>query len=107
MSLNPIDWFKEGLNYFLYNFVYVLFYYLEIGICMFIDWIQELMDIFSGTAQVSSKSDYLINIFFSNGAITGVYWGMAAIGVVLAFLFAIISVIRGYFNGKQTMNATA
>jgi len=101
MSLNPIDWFKEGLNYFLYNFVYVLFYYLEIGICMFIDWIQELMDIFSGTAQVSSSSDYLINIFFSNGAITGVYWGMAAIGVVLAFLFAIISVIRKTFDSYE------
>ncbi len=104
MSLNPMDWIKEGLNYFLYNFVYTLLYYMEIGLCMVIDWIQELMDIFTGikkvtyTTDVGSPEDYLISIFFSNGAITGVYLGMAAIGIVLAFTFAIISVIRKAFD---------
>lgn len=104
MSLNPMDWIKEGLNYFLYNFVYILLYDLEIAICKALDWLQELMDIFTGTAMVSYKygvdtdKSYLINIFFRNGAVSGVYWGMAAIGVVMAFFFAIISVVRKTFD---------
>ena len=98
------DLIMEGFNYILYNFIYRLFYYLEIVICMAMDWIQELMDVFTGASMVTYKTNfgstqnYLINIFFSNGAISGVYWGMAAIGVVLAFVFAIISVIRKAFD---------
>lgn len=103
MSLNPIDWFMEGLDYFVYNFVYAILYYLEIAICMGIDWVQEIMDIFTGTAMVTygKQEDYLINIFFSNGAISGVYWGMAAIGVALTFVFAVISVIRKTFDSSE------
>lgn len=104
MSLNPMDWIEQGFNYFLYNFFYRLFYLLEIAFCKALVWLQELMDVFTGTSMVKYKTtfgsseNYLINLFFQNSAISGVYWGMAAIGVVLAFLFALVSVIRKIFD---------
>ncbi|WP_143008448.1 Mbov_0396 family ICE element transmembrane protein [Pseudobutyrivibrio sp. YE44] len=102
-----MDWIEEGWNYILYNFIYRLFYYLEIAICMALDWIQELMDVFTGTTKViyktnfGSPENYLINIFFKNGAVSGVYLGMAAIGIVMAFVFALISVIRKSFDSNE------
>jgi len=113
MSFNPLDWIKEGINYILYNFVYTLLYYLEAAICKALDWMQSLMDVFTGVAQVTYTPDggkpekaYLIDIFFHNNAITGVYLGMAAIGIALAFTFALISVIRKTFdiNDKVKMS---
>lgn len=113
MSINPIDWIKEGINYILYNFVYTLLYYLEAAVCKALDWMQQLMDVFTGVSKVTYKpeggtpyEEYLINIFFHNNAISGVYLGMAAIGIVLAFTFAVISVIRKTFdiNDKVKMS---
>lgn len=107
MSLNPMDWIEEGIDYILYNFVYRLFYYLEIAFCMALDWLQELMDVFTGTTKVvyetkfGSQENYLINLFFENGAVSGVYLGMAAIGVVMAFTYAVISVIRKTFDSNE------
>ena len=77
MSLNPMDWIAEGMDYILYNFIYRLFYYLEIAFCLALNWLQELMDVFTGASMVTYKTNfgstqnYLINIFFSNGAISG------------------------------------
>lgn len=55
----------------------------------------------SGVAQ--TEEDYLINIFFQHSAINNLYWGMALIGMVMAFAFTMIAVIRkaGDINGEQ------
>lgn len=104
LSLNPMDWITEGIDYILYNFIYRIFYLIEIALCMGLSWLQQLMDVFTGSSYVTydtkfgSEQNYLINIFFSNGAVSGAYWGMAAIGVVLAFLFAVISMVRKMFD---------
>ena len=73
MSINPLDWIKEGINYILYNFVYTLLYYLEAAVCKALDWMQQLMDVFTGVSKVTYKpesgqpyEEYLINIFFHN-----------------------------------------
>ncbi len=85
--------------------IFKLFYYLERGLCWIIDILTDLFEVFAGLTRVSynGKADYLINVFFSNKAITNIYWGMAIIGIILTFVFAIWSVIRKMYdvNGKQ------
>ena len=92
--------FEDIGNWILYNIIYRLFYYLEIALCMVLSWLEGLFKVFTGQemVQIGGDDNYLINIFFQNGTINGVYWGMAAIGIVFAFVTAIISVVRKAFD---------
>lgn len=96
---------KEGFEFVIYNTVYRLFYYAEIALCQIISVMQGLFKAFSGIETVHyNKSDsYLIDIFFGNRVINAIYWGMAIIGIILIFVFAIIAVVRKGFDldGKQ------
>ena len=48
--------------------------------------------------EYDGEKDYLINVFFSNTTISNIYWGMAVIGIIMIFVFAIIAVIRKVFD---------
>ena len=78
------------------NFVGRIFFMLERLVCLLIKWMQDLFRVFSGIdqAKVGEDGDYLVNIFFGNKVINSIYWGMAAIGIIMAFVFAIMAVIK-------------
>ena len=78
-------------------------YIIVSGINWFFSVVFKFFEVFSGQIKVSYKGeyDYLTNIFFENSTISGIYWGMAIIGVVLCFAFTIIAVIRKMFDGSD------
>ncbi len=103
------DIIKDGVQWILENTIYKLLYGLERILCIFIGYMQGLFDIFTGVATVTYNKDpdaYLINVFFGNSAISGIYWGMAAIGVLLSFVFAVIAVIRKLFDIDDKVQAS-
>ena len=91
------DWFTDSITSFFYRILHAIIG----GICKIVYYLSEMFDIFAGTKGVvydNNDPDALINIFFSNHAVTNVYWGMALLGIVFAFVFAIIAVVRRIFD---------
>ncbi len=90
---------------FLENTIWRLLYLLEVGVCKVVAWMEEIMQIFTGEVPVeyNNKSESLIMVFFTHDNVKGIYGGMALIGIVFAFAFAIVSVIRKVLDlrGKQ------
>ena len=82
--------------------LFKLFYHIEAALCRIIGILTELFEVFAGLEQASydGKSNYLINIFFSNKAISNIYWAMALIGIALTFGFTIWAVIKKMFDGS-------
>ncbi|MBR6381411.1 MAG: hypothetical protein IKS07_07050 [Lachnospiraceae bacterium] len=91
---------SSAVSYVLDNTIYRLFYYISIALCKIIYYLDTLYQAFTGQKQVMYDGDriFLINVFFQNQTVTNAYWGMAIIGVVLSFAFAIIAVIRRMFD---------
>ena len=85
--------------------LFKLMYYIEIGMCWIIDQLYTMFRVFAGIDRVSydGKPDYLINVFFSNGTVSNIYWAMALIGIALTFGFLIWAVARKMFDldGRQ------
>ncbi|MCR4815250.1 MAG: hypothetical protein K5879_10540 [Lachnospiraceae bacterium] len=94
------DAIQSAFDYILYNFIYVVFYYIEYGFCKLIWVADNTYEVFTGSREVwyNGKTSFLTNVFFQNSTINKVYWGMALLGVVFAFGFAIIAVIRKVFD---------
>ena len=86
------EWFEETL----FDWLYTLLYGLLEGLLRLVKLIESFFDIFAGTAKVTYKgsSQFLINVFFSNSAITNAFWGMTLIAMVLAFMFCIYGVAK-------------
>ena len=103
------DFIGDGLSSMLESIlnatIFKLFYFLERALCWVIGILMELFEVFAGLEPVTynGKSDYLINVFFSNKAINNIYWGMAIIGMILIFVFTLWAVIKKMFDleGKQ------
>ena len=87
------------------SFVGRLLYYAETGLCKIVGMLDQMFQVFAGITKVSydGNKDYLVNIFFNNRSINNVYWGMALIGIAMAFGFAIAAVVRKMFDmsGRQ------
>ncbi len=61
--------------------------------------------IFTGEKEVlynGEKTD-LLSVFFNSGQIRGIYSGMAMIGIVFAFVFALVAVCRKIFDARDKM----
>ncbi len=90
---------------FLENTIWRLLYYIEIAICRIIALVEEIMMIFTGEKPViyNDEDTLLIDVFFQHSSIRGIYGAMALIGIVFAFAFAIVAVIRKVLDlrGKQ------
>lgn len=94
------DAIQNAFDYILYNFIYVVFYYIEVGFCKAIWVVDSIYEVFTGSREVyyNGKSSFLTNVFFQNTTINKVYWGMALLGIAFAFGFAIIAIIRKIFD---------
>ncbi len=84
----------------IYNTIYRLLYYIAIAFCKLINILDMVVEAFTGARKVTfdGSTMFLTNVFFQNHTITNIYWGMALLGVVLAFCFAIIAVVRRIFD---------
>lgn len=78
---------------------WVMFYVVKF-ILSFVNVAYKIFGAFAGTSKVAydGDTDFLINIIFRNRDVNMIYWGMAVIGIVLTFAFAIIAVIRKIFD---------
>ena len=96
------DTFSSILESILNATIFRLFYYLERVLCWIIDLLYQMFEVFAGLVKVKyeGRYDYLINIFFSNKAVSNLYWGMALIGIVLTFGFVIAAVVRKSFDAS-------
>ena len=101
------DWIKDGISAIM-NIINPILYYLESMLCMVINWLGELFEVFSGinTVKFGKSDDYLLNIFINNSAVYGIFLGMAMIGIVLTFVFAVISVVRKSFDADEKVRIT-
>ena len=86
--------------------IFKLCYYIEKGLCWIVSILTQLFEVFAGLQRVTynhQKPDYLINILFSNRAISNIYMGMAIIGMVMLIVFTIWSVIKKMadISGRQ------
>lgn len=85
-----------------------ILYFIGRGLCQLIDFMYSMFQKFAGVVPIVYKNGkvYLINVFFGNSEITTVYWGMATIGTVLTFFFAIIAVTKKSFDIDDKMKQT-
>ncbi len=95
------DWFQSLLE----NLVYRLLYLIETVILRILKLVEDSMMVFTGerTVTYNTEDTTLIDVFFNHGAIRGIYTGIAIIGIMFAFAFAIIAVVRkiGDLRDKQ------
>ena len=98
------DLIGTALNNTVGRFLYII----VSGVNWFVSLAYQLFEVFSGQIKVSYDGEYnfLTSIFFENSAISGIYWGMAVIGVVLCFAFTIIAVIRKMFDASDKMQTS-
>lgn len=77
-----------------------LYYLVVQGILSIVNAFYKLFAVFAGITKVEydGEKDYLINVFFSNTVISNIYWGMAIIGIIMIFVFAIIAIIKKIFD---------
>ena len=85
-------WIQSFVEYTLWR----IFYWIEIILLKFMAIVEGIMKIFTGEDMVkyNGKDAYLINVFFEHRAVRGIYGGIAMIGIIFAFAFAIVAVIR-------------
>ena len=104
-----LDGLESVLQTILYNTIYKLFYYIDVGLCWLIGTIYKMFGVFAGTQSVyatngdwSEETD-LFSVFLGNKSINTVYWCMAMVGIALCFAFTIIAVIKKMadLDGKQ------
>ena len=100
-----IDSIKGWFQSLIENLIYRLFYLLESLILRFVALVEDTMEVFTGERQVTynTKGTSLIDVFFNHDSIRGIYTAIAIIGIIFAFAFAVIAVIRriGDLRGKQ------
>lgn len=89
------------------TFSTLLFVILKV-ICWAINRLTQLFEVFSGLTKVTYRGEetFLFDVFLKNSAVNNIYWGMALIGIVLIFAFAIFSAARKMFdlNNKNPMS---
>ena len=97
------DVIMDNLQAILYATIYKLLYYLAVGSCWIVNLLYSMFEVMAGLGKVSydGSYDYLINVFFSNTTVSKVYWGMALIGMVAGFGFAIAAVIKKLFDSGE------
>ena len=90
---------------FLEHTLWRLLHFLETLLLRFIALIEDVMMVFTGekTVEYNHQDSVLINVFFNNSTIRGIYAGIAQIGIAFAFVFAVVAVIRKILDlrGKQ------
>ena len=95
-----MDWLVELIYEGIYNLTGL--------ICWMMQCIYETFEIFAGIRPVKFNGEdaVLFDVFFNNDSIAYIYWGMASIGIVLCFAFAVVAIIRKMFDLNDKMQAT-
>lgn len=95
------DWIMTALEYT----VFLVLYYIEVALVWILSLVESLLEIFTGEKDVlySGKSTTLVNVFFNHSSVRTIYTAIGLIGIVFAFAFAIVAVIRKVLDlrGKQ------
>ena len=102
------DIVQNALQAALGTFLGRVLYFLETALCKIVGMLDQMFQVFAGVTKVSydGEKDYLINVFFNNHSISNVYWGMALIGIVMTFGFAIAAVTRKMFDSSGKMQTS-
>ncbi len=90
------DAINDTLETILHNTIYTLCYYISKGLCFIVHILDSMFKVVAGIDKIKylGKPNYLIDVFFGHSMIQTVYTGMAIIGMIMAFVFAIIAAIR-------------
>ncbi len=105
-----MNWFSDVIDWLLGFWIHAK-YLLAIALCGIVRALYKFFELFAGLAPVTyqNKEEKLINVFFYNQTVTNAYWGMCLIGIVMAFGFALIAIIRKMFDlggrNQQTMGS--
>ena len=88
--------------------IYSIILVLSQGVLILVKFLNDMFEILAGVTQVkyNGSNKYLIEVFFTQSVISNAYWGMALIGIVLCFAFAIIAVIRKMFDSGDKIRTT-
>lgn len=91
-----MDGIVNGLIEKLENFLGRILYTIEKVVCMLLKWLQGLFNVFTGIEPAVNKGKKIpiFEFFFGNMTVRSVVLGMSVIGIIMAFTFAIIAVIR-------------
>ena len=91
-----IDSIKGYIQSFIEYVFFGIFWLIEALFCRFIDAMEGMMNIFTGEQDIiyNENPSSLINVFFFHDSIRGIYGAIGMIGIVFAFIFAIVAVIR-------------
>ena len=94
---------------FLENVLWRLFYYIEIVICKLIGIAESIMMVFTGEDVVQYKvgqdvqEKTLIEVFFTHPNVRSIYGAMGLIGIVFAFCFALVQIVRKVLDLRDKM----
>ncbi len=86
------EWFTSGITGVFYRICYMI----GAGLSWIIGVMNQCFSVISGIGKVryEGKTQSLIDVFFGNSVVENIYWAMAAIGILLCFVFAIIAVAK-------------
>ena len=83
---------------FLETTIWRLLYLIEVFLCRILAFMESVMEVFTGETKVIYNADKpnmtLIRVFFTHENVRGIYGAMGLIGIIFAFCFAVVSVIR-------------
>ena len=91
-----IDTVKGWVASFIEFTLWRIFWFVEVVVVRIVAFLETIMEIFTGekTVKYNDNDVTLISMFFEHDSVRGIYGGMAMIGIVFCFVFAIVSVIR-------------
>ena len=97
------DTITSWVESFIENVFFRVLYYFEILILWALSLVEDMMRIFTGEHEVTynGRGEALVNVFFDNDAVKGVYGAIAMIGIVFSFVFAIVAVIRKLMDVRE------
>ena len=102
---SAIDSIKSWLQSLIENTLYWLLWWLETMVLRLVSLLEDVMKVFTGEKNVSynTKDTTLVDVFFNHESVRGVYTAVAIIGIIIAFAFAVVAIIRkvGDFRDKQ------
>ena len=95
------DWFSDGIGGFFYNTCYMI----SASLCWIVGILNQIFSVMSGQTMIryDGKTQTLMDVFVGNSVVQKVYWGMALIGIVFCFMFAIIAVARKAVDSSDKM----
>src|SRR5574344_2900731 len=77
----------------LLGWLHIRFFHLFVGLLKVVDILEQGFNLFGGIENVKvktssgTKSDFLLNVFFTNTGITRIFWGVTLIAFAVSMVF--------------------